>query len=256
MIEIDEISGLVSVDTEWKMAELEEELKPRAFTLGFFSPPFNEVRVEEALSQRLPNLYGQYYGEVSDLCVSFDLHSRTGEGLQTFPAPRQAAGPDWKNFLLGSGKSLGYIYRASLKLFPEPSHHLYWAVGLAHDIASHQLERELIREELNPWVFGRFGSMQLPPGLRLPKFPLVLLGAWAGSKDAVDARKRRFAEVMEGRYAWQWVEGKKLQKHAHQVLHERYPLQPWGGPRVASREEGRVKLESEILAALKGKGRS
>lgn len=256
MIEIDEISHLVTVDGDLKLFEVEEELRRRHFTLGYFVPPENELRVEEALSRGAPNLYNQFYGEFSDLCVSLELHSRQLETLKTFLAPRQAAGPDWKNFIMRTGDALGFVHRATLKIFPLPSHFLYLAVGLAHDIASHPLEQEFIREELNPWVFGRFGNMQLPPALRLRQNPLILLCAWTGTKDAVEARKRRIEEILEDRYQWQWLEGKNHQRNAHKILHDRYPHQAWGGTRHSSKDEGRTKLEKEILKALKGKGNS
>ncbi len=253
MIEIDEISNLVTVDCELRLFEVEEELKQKHFTLGYFVPPDNSLRFEEALSRGAPNLYGQFYGELSDLCVSLELHSRNLESLKTFPAPRQAAGPDWKNFILGAGDSLGFVNGATLKIFPLPNHFLYLAVGLAHDIASHPLEQELIRDELHPWVFGRFGNMQVPPALRLPQSPLTLLCAWAGTKDAMDARKRRIEEILDERYVWHWVEGKNHQKSAHRILHDRYPHHPWGGPRHAPKDENKMKLEKEILKVLRGR---
>lgn len=250
MIEIDEISHLVTVMSECTLREIEEELKSRRLTLGYFVPPKNDLTVEEALSRRCKNLYGTFYGELSDLCVALNIHAHDEKNFGTFLTPRQAAGPDWKNFILGSGRSLGFIYSATLKIFPSSPHALYLEVGLAHDIASHQLEREFIRDELKPFVFGHFGNMQVPKGLRLAKSSLILLTAWKGSKDYLDACKRELEVKLEGRYVWRWIEKKNLQKTAEQMLHEKYPAHSWGAVTSVQGEQGRVKLEKEVMEAL------
>ncbi len=250
MIEIDEISNLVTVMSEYTLRELEEKLQGHRLTLGYFVPPQNNFTVEEVLSRSYKNLYGTYYGELFDLCVALNIQSHHEKKLQTFLSPRQAAGPDWKNFILGSGRSLGLIYSATLKVFPSPSHALYLSVGLAHDIASYQLENEFIRDELKPLVFGRFGNMQLPKMLRLPKSSLVLMAVWKGSKDYIDACRKEIEAKLEGRYQWCWIEKKSLQKTAEQILHKKYPMSDWGGFKTIQVEQNKIKLEYELMEAL------
>lgn len=249
MFEIDQISQCVAVDTDYTLHKIEEELESRGFTLGYYVPPKNEIRLDEALSQRLKNLYGTFYGELSDLCIDLQLHTPK-KNLGTFLAPRQAAGPDWKNFILGSEQALGLIYRATLKIFPQTQKSLILAVGLAHDIASHQLEQEMIRQELSPLLFGRFALPKLPKGLRVGNSSMILLTVWSGSKAWVDACKRELEERLEERYSYKWIEGEVLMKNAQKILHEKYPLTPWGGIPTFRKEEGKAGLEREILKAL------
>ena len=248
MFEIDDISHLLSVETEYSLSEIDQKLSERNYTLGYFVPPKNELKLEEALSRKMKNLYS--YGELSDLCVSLEIHTKNQKNLKSFLAPRQAAGPDWKNFILGTGHSLGFIYRASLKIFQKPTHFLYLAIGLAHDVASYLLEQEWTRSELKPWIFSRFGNLQLPKGLRVSQNPLVLLTGWAGSRDYIDAYRRGLEERLANRYSWKWIEGKTLQKTAHKLLHEKYSLQPWGGPLKRSKEESKSSLKKKLFEVL------
>lgn len=252
MIEIDEISNLVTIGTDLKLSDLETMLAKKHFTLGYFVPPHNEYKLEEALSKRMKNLYSTFYGDISDLCVSLSLHAQNQNNFQTFLTPRQAAGPDWKNFILGSKHHLGFIYQATLKIFHKPKHSAYLVVGLAHDIASHALEQECMRTELNPLAFGRFGNMQLSPGLRIDKFPHLLVSLWTGSKDWVTLCRNRLEEILEGRYFFKWLDNKSLQKEAHQLLHETYPLDPWGGRERVRTGTGKVKVElaDKLLKAI------
>ncbi|GEM_PF-3312092 len=249
MIEIDEISNLVTVDADYTLAQIESEIASKNFTLGYFVVPHNKIRLEEALLCRMKNLYGTFYGELSDLCVSLQLHSKQGETLQTFLTPRQAAGPDWKNFILGSRRALGCLYRASLKIFPRPKQSLMLAIGLAHDIASHHLEQELIRAELSPGLFGRFGSSQVPKGMKLKRFPLILLTQWMGSKDWLEACHRALEKKLTERYEYKWIEGRALQKKGSLLLHENYPIPSWGGFSPYKRKED-LFLAKKMMKAL------
>ncbi len=248
MIEIDEISHLVTLETEYSLKEIEAQLAERAFTLSYFVPPANELKLEEALSKKAKNLY--LTGEWDDLCVSLQIHSKDQKNLKTFLTPRQAAGPDWKNFILGSGVSLGFIYKATLKVFHKPTHFIYLSVALPHDVASHVLEQELSLLELKPLVFARCGSMQLPKVLKLGKASHILLACWAGSRDYIDAHKRAIEACLEDRYSWKWIEGKSSQIQANKLLHERYPLSPWGGKRKDKKESVNRGLQKKIAEAI------
>ncbi len=120
MLEIDEISLLVTADTDVAVAELEEQLDREGFTLNYFAWPDNRVLLAEALSRRLPNLYGPAFGGIEDLALQVKWAQNSGEVFCNVATPRSAAGPSLKKLAVGSSDWLGLPILAVLRIFPKP----------------------------------------------------------------------------------------------------------------------------------------
>ena len=120
MLEIDEISLLAEVDTDLALAELESKLNMEGYTLNYFAAPDNRSLLVEALSRRLPNLYGPAFGGIEDLALQVKWAQPDGGVFRNVAAPRSAAGPSFKKLAIGSGDWLGLPIQAILRIWQLP----------------------------------------------------------------------------------------------------------------------------------------
>jgi len=251
MFEIDEISHLLKVDTDLTIAEIEKRLNPLGFTLGYFSPPNNEILLEEALSHHRVNAYGLLYGSLSELCVALQWETHHEEVMSTKIVPRKATGPDWKGMILGTGRKLGLIYQAVLKIFPHPLHLAHTLISLSTLEDSFPLEREMTRKELIPRSFARYSKAE--GGRKLPlKGDFFLLLEWAGSADRVRSLRHEAETILRRKkQPFQTLEDPQHLRMASKLLKLTLPQRPWGGG-VALKEDPEAKnLEKEILEVLR-----
>jgi len=245
MFELDEISYLLTVDTDYSLQEIEAELAKKSFTLGYFSPPRNEVILEQVLSEKLPNLHGLYYGELPELCVALALETPRSEVIQTHPAPRKATGPDWKNLILGSQKRLGVIYQATLKVFLKPEHTFYSFVKVPDLEASRLLEQKLRYRELIPLSYGRFESKDLPKKLAWDGSSYFLVCEWAASQGILEALRAELEKILSPEYSYRLFDIETEKREIYKLLRQALPL-PWG-PQDAKTENPQLEQCAEEL---------
>jgi FAD/FMN-containing dehydrogenase len=250
MFELDEISHLITTDTDLSVAEIEKELNAQGYTLGYFSPPSNKILLEEVLGQRMSNLYSLLYGELPDLCVSFHFETNADQVIQTKLAPRQATGPNWKNLLIGTDRQLGLIYQATLKIFPQPAAVQYSWVGFESEEDSYELEREMKRRELFPRVFGRFPKKELHKWVSSLRGEFFLLLEWAGSSGWVDAALSEWSRFVGKDYSHHLLEKKNCKQDVAKLLRKKIPEIPWAGIVLSNADEEALKIEKELLAEL------
>jgi FAD/FMN-containing dehydrogenase len=120
MLELDEISLLAEVDTDFPVADLEEQLNRDGYTLNYFAPPDNRALLADALCRRLPNLFGAAFGGIDDLALQVKWAKTSGEILRNVATPRAAAGPSFKKLAIGAMDWLGLPIQARLRIFPLP----------------------------------------------------------------------------------------------------------------------------------------
>jgi len=66
MFEIDDISHLLSVETEYSLSEIDQKLSERDYTLGYFVPPQNEIN-HDMLSRNGKENPHQIHKELGDI---------------------------------------------------------------------------------------------------------------------------------------------------------------------------------------------
>jgi hypothetical protein len=118
--DIDPISQLVTVDTDQTLAQIEEQLGPHGWTLNYYGVPHNDFLLAEVLNQRIPNLYGEAFGGIDELCLQIRLAQPDGSLWVNRLTPRSATGPDLKKLAIGSDQRMGIPVQAVLRVFPLP----------------------------------------------------------------------------------------------------------------------------------------
>jgi FAD/FMN-containing dehydrogenase len=118
--DLDPISQLVTVDTDQTIAQIDEQLVPHGWTLNYHGLPHNDYLLADVLNQRIPNLYGEAFGGIEELCIQIRLAQSDGSLWVNRLTPRSSTGPDLKKLAIGSGQSLGIPVQAVLRIFPLP----------------------------------------------------------------------------------------------------------------------------------------
>jgi len=251
MFELDEISHLITVDTDLKIHEIEKGLHSLGYTLGYFFSPDNDVILEEALGKNLPNLYSLFYGSIKELCVAIHLESKSESVISTKVVPRQATGPNWKNLILGTGRKLGLIYRAVMKIFPLTSSLTYTVIPRLGEEDSYHMERALTRREMIPRSFGRYTRTHLARILKSTEGGLFLCLEWACHENLGKALQQELAHFLKKeKIHFDTVERPEQKQGLMRMLKKFPPGVPWGGALEGVESPQALALEKKIVESL------
>jgi alkyldihydroxyacetonephosphate synthase len=130
VIDVDEISGTVSVEAGVFGPELEAYVNERGWTVGHFPQSFELSTVGGWLACRGAGQYSNRYGKIEDMVRGLSVVLANGHVVEVGDrGPRQAVGPDWLQLFVGSEGSLGVITRATLVMQRMPAHEERAAYG-------------------------------------------------------------------------------------------------------------------------------
>ncbi len=229
MIEIDDISSLVTTDTDLTMAELERRVLKEGYTLNYFTPPENNILLADVLWERRPNLYAQVFGGIEDLCIQVRLSQSDGQVFSNVMTPRSATGPSLKKLAIGSVETLGIPFQATLKLFPKPTVRRLACVLFPSRRNLEVFSQNLKKQRLALPLMHRLPAEKIKdfyPDIQEGEAVLGL--AHWGSTPVVDALWKSLQDQANAKNAkWFEVEGGKLVKDFFQWLQQEAAA-PWG----------------------------
>ncbi|MFH2010934.1 MAG: FAD-binding oxidoreductase [bacterium] len=122
ILDMDEVSMVVHVQTGIVGVELEERLNARGFSLGHVPTSMTTATLGGWLSTQSVGLLSSRYGRAGDLCLGITAVLPDGQVVHTRVAPRRATGPELMHLLVGSEGTLGVITAAHLRLHRLPLH--------------------------------------------------------------------------------------------------------------------------------------
>jgi alkyldihydroxyacetonephosphate synthase len=132
MLEIDEVSGTLSVEAGVFGPDLEAYVNQRGWTVGHFPQSFDLSTVGGWLACRGAGQYSNRYGKIEDMARGLTVVLANGDVVDVGGrGPRQAVGPDLLQLFVGSEGCLGVITRATLVLQRKPDHEERAAYGFA-----------------------------------------------------------------------------------------------------------------------------
>jgi alkyldihydroxyacetonephosphate synthase len=124
---LDSISQLATFGAGVAGPELEAQLRARGFTLGHFPQSFELSTLGGWVATRSSGQQSLGYGRIENLFAGGTLLSPAGEmRLPLFPA--SAAGPDLRQFVLGSEGRMGILTDVTVRVTPLPEHEEFHAV--------------------------------------------------------------------------------------------------------------------------------
>jgi len=135
-ISLERLNRLVKIDPESHLAEfeagvtgpaLERVLGSQGYTLGHFPQSFEYSTLGGWIASRSSGQQSYYYGRIEDMFAGGVLETPRGQlVLPTYPA--SAAGPDLREWVLGSEGRLGIISKAQVRFRPRPQKEAFYGV--------------------------------------------------------------------------------------------------------------------------------
>lgn len=121
ILDVDLVSGSVTVQTGITMAELHKELEEKSHTTGFPTRPWRQEPLGAILSASLDAHWGPRYGAMESEVLGLGVVFPDGQVAHSKTAPRKAVGPDFDRFFLGSRGRFGIIHEVTLRIYPQGS---------------------------------------------------------------------------------------------------------------------------------------
>ena len=137
-ISLERLDRLLAIDPESHLAEfqagvtgpaLEEALAAYGFTLGHFPQSFEYSTLGGWIASRSSGQQSYHYGRIEDLFAGGVLEAPRGQ-LVLPDHPASAAGPDLREWVLGSEGRLGILTRATVRIQPQPPKEAFYGVFL------------------------------------------------------------------------------------------------------------------------------
>ncbi len=120
IVEFDELSRTVTVETGMIFQQLEWYANERGYTLNHYPSAITTASVGGFLAHNGIGVVSTKYGKIIDQCLALEIVIPSGEVLQTAPVPKHSSGPDLKGMFIGSEGTLGVMTKATFQLFPIP----------------------------------------------------------------------------------------------------------------------------------------
>ncbi|GAB4222765.1 MAG: FAD-binding oxidoreductase [Gammaproteobacteria bacterium] len=97
--------------------EIEQALNPHGFTLGHFPDSFEFSTLGGWIATRSAGMQSDKFGNIEDMTIALKIVTPKGVIISQC-VPRQAAGPDFKQLMIGSEGCFGIITEATMQITP------------------------------------------------------------------------------------------------------------------------------------------
>lgn len=216
IVDLDVISGTVTVQSGITMSELHRALEERGFTTGFPTRAWREESLGSVVAATMDAHWGPPYGSRETEVIGLGVVLPDGADARSRVAPRKAVGPDFDRVFLGSRGAFGIIYEVTLRIYPSSVRQAltYAATDLTEALASIRLgfNRGLAPraiEILTPAPDRSWGAKRV--GLSDERPVLVVVEPWGRqssvSGELLDEHMASVLERLEPPVGWNLHEG-------------------------------------------------
>ena len=150
IFEVDEISNLVTAGAGIIGEHLEREMARRGFTVGHFPSSVYSSTLGGYLATRSAGQLSSKYGKIEDMVAGLEVVLPKGEIVNSLLTPRSATGPDWDQVIVGSEGTLGFITRATCRIWPAPNSRRFLAFMFPDAVSGVEAMRVIFRHDVRP----------------------------------------------------------------------------------------------------------
>ncbi|MFS1512670.1 FAD-binding oxidoreductase [Chengkuizengella sp. SCS-71B] len=126
LLDLDEDGCLAQFQAGIKGPDLEAALQAKGFTLGHFPQSFEYSTLGGWIVTRSAGQQSLKYGRIEQLFVGGEMETPVGR-LEISNLPASAAGPNLREFVLGSEGRLGIVTKATVKISPLPQKEQFYS---------------------------------------------------------------------------------------------------------------------------------
>ena len=176
VVDIDAISGTVSVEAGVFGPDLERFVNAHGWTVGHFPQSFELATVGGWIACRGAGQYSNRYGKIEDIVRGLSVVLASGEVIELGGrAPREAVGPDLLQLFIGSEGTLGVITRATLVMHPTPKSERRAAYGFATFEDGLDACRRIMQRDARPAVLRLYDETESRRNFGVETCALVVL---------------------------------------------------------------------------------
>jgi alkyldihydroxyacetonephosphate synthase len=176
VLDIDTVSGTVSVEAGIFGPDLERAVAERGWTVGHFPQSFDLATVGGWIACRGAGQYSNRYGKIEDIVRSLSVVLAGGETIELGgDAPRRAVGPDLMQLFVGSEGTLGVITRATLVMHPIPAAEKCAAYGFADFEEGLEACRRIMQRDARPAVLRLYDETESQRAFGVASCVLIVL---------------------------------------------------------------------------------
>jgi alkyldihydroxyacetonephosphate synthase len=195
VVEMDPVSGTVTVQSGLTVLQVENYLRERGYTLGFVPRRLLGQTVGDYLAGASPAAGSPKYGTVRQNCIGLSAILADGTLFSARPAPRRSTGPDLLHCFIGARGRYGVITAACFRVFPLPTVREAVAFGVDDPVTAVAAVRTiLVREALPEWVLLVVRAPTASSGHRKRVRVVLQLG---GTRSTVSSDMAIIRDVME-----------------------------------------------------------
>ncbi|WP_293787545.1 FAD-binding oxidoreductase [uncultured Aeromicrobium sp.] len=210
-LDLGRLDRLVDLDSESRIATLGAGLRaPRAeelvaaegFTIGHFPQSYAGASIGGFAAARSAGQSSAGYGRFDDMVVGLTVATPRGT-IEVGHAPRAAAGPDWRQILLGSEGAFGVITRVRVRVRPLPQARVFEGWRFADFATGAAALRRLAQDGPLPTVLRLSDEMETFVNLAAPTESLettpggcLAITGYEGTGEDVTRRKAAATAVL------------------------------------------------------------
>ncbi len=153
LVHLDPLAQLATFEAGAAGPAIEAQLHARGFTLGHFPQSFDYSTLGGWIATRSSGQQSARYGRIEGMLAGARVETPTGRlDIPTFPA--SAAGPDLREWILGSEGRIGIVTQATMRVTPLPQREIFvgyflpdWrkGEGAARELAQAKLGLSMLR---------------------------------------------------------------------------------------------------------------
>jgi alkyldihydroxyacetonephosphate synthase len=176
IIDLDEVSGTVTVQAGCFGPELEAYVRERGFTVGHFPQSFDLATVGGWLACRGAGQYSNRYGKIEDIVRGLTIVLGDGRVIHTGArGPRQAVGPDLNQIFVGSEGTFGVIVEATLLLRRVAASEQRAAYSFDSISAGLEACRRIVQRGAKPAVLRLYDEIESKRNFDIDRCALIVL---------------------------------------------------------------------------------
>lgn len=198
ILEIDDESLMVTVQTGINGMVLERELNRRGYTLGHIPQSLYCSCLGGWLACKAAGQFSTKYGKIEDMVVALQAVLADGTIIKSKDIPRSSTGPEVERLLLGSEGIFGIITEATLKIWPYPEERAM--LSFVFDDISNALQavRLILRKNVYPAVariYDENETLRHFYEVKEAKKKCMLILLMEGDKELVELEKKVATET-------------------------------------------------------------
>ena len=194
ILEINEKSLTVRVQTGILQKHLEEYLNRKGYTMNHFPASFHTSTLGGFIGTNGTGVLSSRYGKIVDMIHQLKVVLPNGEIFKSLPISHHSTGPDFSKVFIGAEGTLGIVTEALCKIYPLPEKRTFLSFLLPNFKDGIEVGRKIMISGLSPSIMRFYDERDtvhiLKNQYKMKGKGCFLMVGFDGFKEVVDAKTK------------------------------------------------------------------